>query len=198
MEYDLETWSSVALAMVLLFFMGWILRLKWREIKVRQRGVTNRKKGIQGEKIARKILVQNGFRLLKEQVPLEHCYWVDGKEVVVSLAADFLVEKDGLNYLVEVKTGKTVANVEYGNTRRQLMEYYHVMDADGLLLLDVESQRIQEVCFDEKAYPNGSMVNYWLIFGVVSVVFLLNIQWVNYLFIGLFFAVLIIYSRFRS
>ena len=77
--------------------------------------------------------------------------WVDGEPVDVRSRADGVVERDGLRFVAEVKTGQMAPNPRNPATRRQLLEYLHVFDVDGVLLVDMVQERILEVRFTESA-----------------------------------------------
>lgn len=58
-----------------------------------------------------------------------------------------LAERRGRIYVVEVKTGKVAPNPETRATRRQLLEYAHAFDTDGVLLADMESRKLMAIEF---------------------------------------------------
>ena len=106
------------------------------------------RKGKRAEKGAKKVLKKNGFKIHEEQVALSHIFRVDQEQVKIDLNADFLVSKDGLKYLVEVKSGESAPSVRNKETRRQLLEYHHINPCDGLLLVDMANKQVRRVYFD--------------------------------------------------
>ena len=65
----------------------------------------------------------------------------------VELRADLLVERDGMRFIAEVKTGERAPDPSFPPTRRQLLEYRLAFDPYGVLLVDVEAGEIFEVDF---------------------------------------------------
>jgi hypothetical protein len=102
-----------------------------------------------GETKARKILEEEGYTLVDQQLVVDWTLWVDGEPVEVRSRADGVVERDGLRFVAEVKTGQLAPNPRNPATRRQLLEYLHVFEVDGVLLVDMVEERIFEVRFTE-------------------------------------------------
>ena len=75
----------------------------------------------------------------------------EAHEVEFTLIADYLVERDGRRWVAEVKTGERALDLRHGPTRRQMLEYRHAFDVDGVLLVDAEGQQITRVRFRERA-----------------------------------------------
>lgn len=103
--------------------------------------------GAEGEKAARTLLVRSGFTIEGAQVAGGYVLAIDGAPVEISLRADYLVSKNGARYVAEVKTGDVAPRIETAATRRQLLEYQHAFDVDGILLVDAEARRISRVDF---------------------------------------------------
>jgi hypothetical protein len=72
---------------------------------------------------------------------------VDGESVPVTVRADYLVVRAGRRYVAEVKTGSTAPSAHHVATRRQLLEYRHAFEVDGVLLVDPEEDSVSEVSF---------------------------------------------------
>ncbi len=72
---------------------------------------------------------------------------VDGRPVEAGLRADLLVERRGRVFVAEVKTGPA-ARPTAPDTRRQLLEYRIAFDCDGVLLVDMDAERVLRVDFD--------------------------------------------------
>ena len=113
----------------------------------RRRTVVRFERAARGEERAAKVLAARGYTVLGAQVAAEHALLVDRDEVVVPLRADYVVEKRGVRYVVEVKTGEVAPRIETRATRRQILEYRVAFDVDGVLLVDGDSGVIREVTF---------------------------------------------------
>jgi hypothetical protein len=97
--------------------------------------------------MAEVLLEQHGYAILDRQV---RCLWwiaVDGEQEEVELRADLLVEKDGVRFVAEVKTGQRAPDPAYPPTRRQLLEYALAFAPYEVLLVDVEEEDIYAVTF---------------------------------------------------
>ena len=101
----------------------------------------------------------------------------DGERVESFIKADYLVRKDGRDFLVEVKTGKQ-ANVRLPNVRRQLFEYQNIFQTDGILFIDMNKYDIIEVAFDDPATSTLPLKSFLsgLLVGVLLVVFIYSYQ----------------------
>ena len=108
-----------------------------------------------GEARAEHLLHDHGFRIVGRQVTRRWVLMVDGEAHPVHCRADLLVEARsrsrfprGARFVAEVKTGSRAPDPTHPATRRQLMEYLQVFDVDGVLLIDMEADRIRHVEFD--------------------------------------------------
>jgi len=105
-----------------------------------------RKRGQKGEKVSIKLLEKNGYKILDEQIKLNGYFFIDDDLKTFELRPDLLVEKDGIKYIAEVKTGE-VANPKNRNTRRQLHEYSYYSSHDEVLLVDPIKKSIKRLSF---------------------------------------------------
>jgi hypothetical protein len=71
----------------------------------------------------------------------------DGAPHAVELRADYLVARDGREYIAEVKTGEAADSLSNSATRRQLLEYQLAFAVDGILLVCPERGRIHAIEF---------------------------------------------------
>ena len=134
---------SLALAIALLFiWLGWKIRIWWKNFLF----MLLRRKGKKGEKASMKLLEKNGYKILEEQIKLEGFLLVDKALRKFELRPDLLVEKDGIRYIAEIKTGE-VANPSNRNTRRQLHEYSYYSGHDVILLVDPTKKSIKKISF---------------------------------------------------
>ena len=122
----------------------------------------------QGESRARELLEAHGYAVLDAQLTRSYTLSVDGQGVVVPLRADYLVERDGLSFIAEAKTGNHAPQIRTPATRRQLLEYRIAYDVDGVLLVDAENERVHVVRFpfaEQKAREGLSPLG-WLLVGL--------------------------------
>lgn len=132
---------ALALALIaLLVGIGWWLRRAVLAARLGRR----RRRGARAERRARRLLERHGYRVTAEQQRGAGHIIVDGELVRFELRADAIVEKDGERLVVEVKSGAAAGSRE---TRRQLLEYLWVFELDGVLLVDMEEERVYRVEF---------------------------------------------------
>lgn len=145
------TLGAVAIALVQLLFAGTRGALRRRRMRIRF------ERAAEGERRAARVLERNGYLVLGAQVQAEHRLVVDTEDVIITLRADYLVERRGRRYVAEVKTGRYAPHVENGATRRQILEYRVAFDVDGVLLVDGDLDAIQEITFPALAgHARGS------------------------------------------
>ena len=132
---------AVAIAAVQALVLAWG---RWRR---RRRMSLRMERAVAGEERAAGLLERHGFAVLGAQAVIDHPVRIDGRVVMIALRADYLAEKDGLRYVVEVKTGALAPRIETSATRRQMLEYRIAFDVDGVLLVDAESGLVHEVTF---------------------------------------------------
>jgi hypothetical protein len=129
-------------------------RLRWRSgwaaRQLRRRAIRARA----GEAHAQVLLRRAGFRVVDEQPVAEWQVAVDGAPRSVRVRADLLVERDGRRFVAEVKTGEAAPSSGGRETRRQLLEYACAFAVDGVLLVDAEEGRIEEVAFALPSRPS--------------------------------------------
>ncbi len=99
----------------------------------------------------RVFLKRKGYRILQEQAALDGCFLVDKKAYKFQVRADFLVSKKGKKAVVEVKTGKKSINPAYPDTRRQLLEYAALYEADEIFIFS---------CYLKKYYIEICRINF--------------------------------------
>jgi len=100
-----------------------------------------------------RLLARQGFEVEAAQVTHGYELWCDGESHAVQVRADYLVHQAGRRYLAEVKTGSEAPRLTSAATRRQLLEYAHAYDVDGVLLVDMEEGRVRRVAFPS---PHGT------------------------------------------
>jgi len=127
--------------------------LWWALRRERMRGsrasAARMRRAQQGEAEAEELLERAGYRVLERQASRSWTVEVDGEARQAHVRADLLARRDGLLYVVEIKTGERAPNPMLPATRRQLLEYRCAFMPDGLLLADMEAERLVEVAFPE-------------------------------------------------
>ena len=133
----------VALICALLFiWLGWKIRLWWKNFLF----MLLRRRGQKGEKAAIRLLKRNGYKILQEQIRVDGHIFIDDALAKFELRPDFLIEKDGVEYIAEIKTGES-AKPSNRNTRRQLHEYSYYSGYDIILLVDPIKNSIKKISF---------------------------------------------------
>ena len=144
---DAPVWILVGVALAAFLIQS--LRLWWVRRRPGRRLRAAAERGAAGEARAEQLLIEHGFGILARQATREWRFHVDDQEVPVTVRADFLVTRGGLRYVAEVKTGSAAPRPEYAPTRRQLLEYRHAFAVDGVLLVNGERDRIQQIVFPD-------------------------------------------------
>ncbi len=124
------------------------------------------KKGRKAEKNSRKILEDKGYRVVTAQKKSEASVILDGRNLRYHVRADFLVKKDGKEYIVEVKSGKKAPDILYTPTRRQMLEYYELFPDHDLILLDMNRKELKKVSFPKNRGGNQSGKRFAFIAGI--------------------------------
>lgn len=144
---ELPGWVFVATGIVLLVVGVWAGR-GWRRWIERRRAARARRLGRRGERKGLRLLERAGYHIDESQVSAHVGLLVDGERRRYPVRADALVRRDGLRFVAEIKAGPANATLSHRGTRRQILEYIHAFDADGVLLVDVPGRRVQRVELD--------------------------------------------------
>ncbi len=121
--------------------------------------------GRAAEKEAEEVLRKKGYKILSYQKRDKYEIIVDNEPHQITIIADFLVEKRGKKYVVEVKTGRDAPSIRNSTTRRQLLEYYYVFKPDGILLVDMENGLFYQIEFVfPYTYNRYNIYNYIIYF----------------------------------
>jgi hypothetical protein len=128
-----------------------VLRRRFAALGLRRRFARGRR----GEVDAEDFLVERGFRILQRQPTRRVPIWIDGRRQDYEVRADLLGARGLRTYVAEVTTGSKASVPATRSTRRQLLEYRQIYDADGLLLVDMTARRIRHVRFDARARGRG-------------------------------------------
>ena len=141
-ENNLLALLLIIFSIILFIWLGWKIRLWWKNFLF----MLLRKRGKKGEQNSIMLLEKNGYRIIEEQMKLNGSFFVDDALSKFDLRPDLLVEKDGVKYIAEVKTGD-VASPFNRNTRRQLHEYSFYSNHDIILLVDPIKKSIKKISF---------------------------------------------------
>ena len=139
--------ALAAVVAVLLALMMLGLARRWSAWRASAIAHRRSARAIRGEEDAERLLTRRGFTILERQLCLDWAIACDGEDHLVELRADLLVERDGLHYIAEVKTGDLAPLITNAATRRQLLEYCIAYQVDAVLLVDVEADRVSEISF---------------------------------------------------
>ena len=127
----------------LLILIGWKLKKISNNVLIYYYNI----RGKSAEKKAYNILTRNNYTIIKEQEVIYGFLYENEIKVMYKIIPDFLVEKDGIRMFAEVKTGKS-ACISNRLTRRQLLEYSHLLDTNISLLIDTEKGIIKKIKFE--------------------------------------------------
>ncbi len=108
-----------------------------------------------GERAAIPLLESHGFAIEGAQVMGGYVLHVDGEPVSVEVRADYIVRRGSERFVAEVKTGAFATKITTPATRRQLLDYQHAFDVDGILLVDAEAKRIHHVTLPQRRRTSG-------------------------------------------
>lgn len=148
--------SIDSLAILVLTVIVMVLAWAWYRARHRIHRANRRRqqRASAGEADAEALLEAAGFQVLDRQITARWTLFVDGAPVDVSCRADLLVRarsKASLprnqRFIAEVKTGDRAIEPTHPATRRQLMEYLHAFDVDGVLLVDMTRRCVRHVEF---------------------------------------------------
>ncbi len=145
MTPDLLSWPMLAFAGTVAVGSGVGLGLRVSRWRVARRVARSRRLGVRGEALGRRVLERHGYRVLREQVTGSVRLRVDGEVQVFVVRADALVARGRRRYIAELKGGPAVATVGHRGTRRQLLEYAHAFDVDGVVLVDGPGGTVEHV-----------------------------------------------------
>jgi len=147
-------WAVAAIVTIVALVQTLRLKLRAWSVSRRLRLQTGRAQA--GEARAVALLARRGFTVTASQ-PTEQWMVQRGEQAhAFTLRADYLVERGGLRYVAEVKTGQDAPSLAARATRRQLLEYYCAFAVDGVLLVDADAGTVDEVSFQlPAARPRG-------------------------------------------
>ncbi len=128
---------------ITLLYLGWKIRRAYKNFLF----FLLKRKGKKGEKNAKKLLKNSGYKILSTQHKMQGILYEDNKKVSFEVRPDYLVEKNNIIYIAEVKTGFS-ALIGERNTRRQLLEYSKLSNSNKVLLVDLTRKKIKIINFN--------------------------------------------------
>jgi len=137
----------ISIIAILLFALA---KYKYLTYQIKRKQKKRFARGIKLENEAYAYLQSLGYSIIGMQQIHYHQYEINGTKQTSKLILDYLVEKDGNRYIVEVKSGQSAIYINNSNTRRQLLEYDYTIQNDGIFLLDMENKKMQLVRFTSK------------------------------------------------
>ncbi|MCU4155676.1 hypothetical protein J1N10_06780 [Carboxylicivirga sp. A043] len=159
------------LGLIILTLVLLIIRYKiktyFQERKVRKRFERGNKLELQ----AKSFLKSKGYSIVDYQSTYQHKYKEDGEVQHAEIQPDYIVKKNGKQYIVEVKSGTQAISARNKSTRRQLLEYDYVVENDGVFLLDMENRQLKLVQFKSKMERRSSnLLKVVIIAGITGIV----------------------------
>lgn len=124
-------------------WLGWRIRRWWKNFLF----YLSKRRGRIGESEAIEILIRSGYKIIDDQVRIKGQFYIDSKLSEFEIRPDFIVEKNNIRYLVEVKTGNSASPSER-QTRRQLLEYIFYSEGNEILLLDATNKKLSSISFN--------------------------------------------------
>lgn len=154
-----EVYLQLGLLLALTLAVVWST-LRARAALERWRLRRRLRRGVLGQQRARVLLEDRGYDVLAEEQPLYGAVELDGQRMDYTVRLDYVVRRGKRIYGVEVKTGERATDPLYRATRRQLLEYSHLLasSVDGLLLLDMDHARLSEVRFPGPSRRRGALL----------------------------------------
>ena len=127
---------------VLLLYLGWKIRNIYKSFIF----YLYKKRGRKSERKAIKLLIKKGYKIINQQLTTKGYLYENGNRVDYKVRPDFMVTKDKVTYIAEIKTGLS-ASIETINTRRQLLEYSKLFNSSKVILVDISKKEIKIIEF---------------------------------------------------
>ena len=127
---------------VLLLYFGWKIRNIYKSFIF----YLYKKRGRKSERKAIKLLIKKGYKVINQQLTTKGYLYENGNRVDYKVRPDFMVTKDKVTYIAEIKTGLS-ASIETISTRRQLLEYSTLFNSSKVILVDISKKEIKVIEF---------------------------------------------------
>jgi Holliday junction resolvase-like predicted endonuclease len=137
---------EIALCFLIIILILKLVPIYYKKFKSRRR----LKRGLQKEKEAYKVLKKLGYKIIGNNIKYNYSLGVNEESVNVTIEIDYLVQKKGKTHIIEVKSGESASQITNSSTRRQILEYSLFIKNDGIFLLDMEKEILQEINFPVK------------------------------------------------
>ena len=132
----------IIVLIVLLLYLGWKIRNIYKSFIF----YLYKKRGRKSERKAIKLLIKKGYKIINQQLTTKGYLYENGNKVDYKVRPDFLVTKDKVTYVAEIKTGLS-ASIETISTRRQLLEYSKLFNSSKVILVDISKKEIKVIEF---------------------------------------------------
>ena len=134
--------TIIAILIIILLYLGWKIRRAYKNFLF----FLLKRKGKRGEENAKTLFKNNGYKILSSQHKMQGILYENNKKITFEVRPDYLVEKNNMTYIAEVKTGLS-ALIGERNTRRQLLEYAKLFNSNKVLLVDLTRNKIRIIEF---------------------------------------------------
>lgn len=132
----------IIVLIVLLLYLGWKIRNIYKSFIF----YLYKKRGRKSERKAIKLLIKKGYKIINQQLTTKGYLYENGNKVDFKVRPDFMVIKDKVTYVAEIKTGLS-ASIETISTRRQLLEYSKLFNSSKVILVDISKKEIKVIEF---------------------------------------------------
>jgi Holliday junction resolvase len=132
----------IIVLIVLLLYLGWKIRNIYKSFIF----YLYKKRGRKSERKAIKLLIKKGYKIINQQLTTKGYLYENGNKVDYKVRPDFMVTKDKVTYIAEIKTGLS-ASIETISTRRQLLEYSKLFNSSKVILVDISKKEIKVIEF---------------------------------------------------
>ncbi|MFA4967675.1 MAG: hypothetical protein WC624_05600 [Candidatus Margulisiibacteriota bacterium] len=153
------------LGMVIGVILFYLISRKYDNVSLRQELPSS----AYSETEVEKILQNNGYKIIAKQDKATIITYIDGKAHLGFVVADYIVEKNGKRYAVEIKSGEG-GDATDPQVRRKLLEYEYAHRPDGLLILTTNTSEIHQVSFE---LPKKERDHFFKILVVIFVIFVI-------------------------
>ena len=162
---------SISMAVVLAAVSAVAVATTVAAVRFRRRWAARRRlrRARAAELAAPGLLRAAGLEVIGEQVSGSYEIEIDGEPRRLGVRADYLARCGGRVYVVEVKSGAARDPLRPA-TRRQLLEYQHAFSPDGVLLADVEGDRLLEIGFPTPSVGSSGFLTGALVGALVCAV----------------------------
>ena len=132
----------IAILIIIILYLGWKIKSLYKNFLF----YLLKRRGRKGEKKAIKLLKKNGYKILSSKKTIQGYLYENDIKILYEVRPDYLVEKNDIIYIAEVKTG-LAALIGERNTRRQLLEYSKLLNSSKVILVDLTRNKIKVIEF---------------------------------------------------